>query len=65
MNKYEKKLDKAITLYKTENQNPKHDSGWIYKKLNQGYEKGKISLKHLEKLCTHFITALMEDEYGR
>ena len=65
MNKYEKKINKAITAYENAEENPKHSPGWIYRNLDKGYAKGKISLKHLGEFCERFMAALLEDEYGR
>ena len=63
MNKYEKKIDKALATYEKFVQNPKHDFGWIYHKLNKWSKKKKISKKHLKNFCVRLMILLEDSVY--
>lgn len=60
MNKKEKKIDAALQEYENFVQNPKHDCGWIYRKLHKWSKKKKISKKNLQDFCARLMV-LVED----
>lgn len=60
MNKYEKKINKALAAHEDLHLVPKHSLGWIYCKLNKWGKKKRISKKNLESFCYRLVT-LTED----
>ena len=59
MNKYEKKINKALTQHENRVPFPEHGYGWIYRKLNKWAKK--ISKKKLEDFCVRLMLLLKKE----
>ena len=63
MNKYEKKIDKALKEHENHMMNPEHNFAWIYHKLGKWHKKDRLSEYWINNFIERIIILTEDTPY--
>lgn len=63
MNKYEKKIDKALKEHENHIINPKYNFAWIYHKFGKWYKKDRLSEYWINNFIERIIILTEDTPY--